>query len=217
VTKLLVQNGFAVVSGLAEGIDAAVHEQVLESGGQTVAVLGTGLNEDFPAATAPMRGPIIRTGGAIITEYFNKERYARQRFVQRNRIQAALSDVTIPVEADVPSGTLHTIRFAKQYGRLVLGVKLAGIADAALHHVLRDEGFQVVEVPESDDPFMDVISSRYAYAGFRQLSEAERRAAVVARVVRYARNTIKKEGLGTLEVRRILDGIEGKADRSNNA
>lgn len=212
VAELLVRNDFVIVSGLAEGIDGEVHAQVVKMRGQTVAILGTGLDNSFPQSTAHLRNPIVKHGGAIVTEYFNKEQYSRQRFVQRNRIQAALSQITVPVEAGVPSGTMHTIRFATQYGRLVLGVKTPGMQDTALHGVLRESGFPVVDVPENDDPFMAAVGTKYPYHVFGQVGERERRAGEVQAIIKQVRARVKRAGLGEMEIRQIVSGILGKDD-----
>lgn len=209
VTQTLVKQGFAIVSGLAEGIDAVAHRETVDLRGQTIAVLGTGIFDEFPATTANLRGPIVQNGGAIITEFFTKERYSRQRFVQRNRIQAALSNVTIPVEARLASGTMHTIRFAKQYGRTVLGVKLAGTEDNELHTFLRENGSHIVEVPQNDDPFLEALRQNYNFVDFARDSALTRRKAQVDRAVRFARSVIKSETLSDFEIARMLERIKG--------
>lgn len=212
VARTLVKQGFAIVSGLAEGIDAVAHQETIELRGQTIAVLGTGIFNEFPATTTSLRGPILQNGGAIITEYFTKEQYSRQRFVQRDRIQAALSNVTIPVEAKLASGTMHTIRFARQYERTVLGVRWAGAEDSELHTYLRETGSQVVDVPQNDDPFLEAIARNYNYADFARDSAVSRRNAQIERVIKFARSVIKSEELQDFEVRRMLDRIKDGAD-----
>jgi len=210
VTSMLVKRGFAVVSGLAEGIDKAVHDEVLRNKGQTIAVLGTGLSNNFPQKTENLRTPIVNNGGAIITEYFDKESYSKQRFVLRNRIQAALSRVLVPVEASVPSGTLHTVRFAKEFGRTVVGVKAVGFPETPFHQMLREEGFDVVEVPEKDDPFMAAIGAQYDYAGFSRDSQVERRLGMLNREIRRLRAFATREHLTDYERKRIAEAIQAK-------
>ena len=122
VTALLAKNGFCIVSGLAEGIDATVHRTALDFGAPCVAVLGTGISIIFPRTTADLRQGIVESGGALVTEYLPYESYQKARFVQRNRIQAALSYAVIPVEWNEKGGTAHTVRFAEQYGRIVITI-----------------------------------------------------------------------------------------------
>ncbi|MDQ3692159.1 MAG: DNA-protecting protein DprA [Chloroflexota bacterium] len=117
LTRLVAEAGLGVVSGLAEGIDEAAHMTAARLGIRQVAVLGTGIDVLFPAATADLRHTIVARGGAIITEYLPSERWGKVNFIQRNRIQAALAAAVCPVEARAQSGTAHTVRFAKKYGR----------------------------------------------------------------------------------------------------
>lgn len=208
VTSVLVDRGFAPVSGLAEGIDEVVHRTCVDRKGQTIAVLGTGIFNDFPATTAYLRNRILQYGGAIITEFFPKEQYSRQRFVQRNRIQAGLSSVTIPVEAAVPSGTLHTIRFALKYGRQVLGVRWDDAPESDLLRLLRAENAEIVAVPTSDDPFLSAIGRTYDYEGFARESQLARRNTQIERVVKFARQVIASESLTPIEVERMVKAIK---------
>jgi DNA processing protein len=137
LTSALVERGLAVVSGLAEGIDTVVHETVVEIGGQTIAVLGTGISVVFPAGTAGLRRLIVDTGGSIVTEYFPYDTYNRNHFIQRNRLQAALASIVFPVQCAERSGTAHTIRFAQELGRGVVGVKRGVPANVEQNEVLR--------------------------------------------------------------------------------
>lgn len=122
VCELLVRWGYVVVSGLADGIDTVAHRTVVDLRGDTVAVLGTGFNIEFPAGSMLLRERILERGGAILTEYFPNAMYSKQSFVQRNRIQAGLSNVVLPVESQRRSGTAHTVRFAEEFGRVLFGV-----------------------------------------------------------------------------------------------
>lgn len=121
VVRLLAAYPVTIVSGLAEGIDEEVHRASLSLGVPNVAFLGHGITTVFPAATADIRTEIVASGGAVATEYLPTERYGRQNFVERNRLQAGLANVVIPVEGGSKSGTAHTVRFAQRYGRTVLG------------------------------------------------------------------------------------------------
>lgn len=120
IVTILAKHGFPVVSGLAEGIDAAAHETALDYGTTCVAILGNGISIVFPRATAGIRQRIVQSNGAIASEYLPYDSYQKARFVQRNRIQAAISRAVIPVEWNEQGGTAHTVRFAHKYGRLVI-------------------------------------------------------------------------------------------------
>ena len=117
----LAASGVGVVSGLARGIDAGAHEGALERGGRTVAVLGCGIDRDYPSATIPLARRIT-TEGAVLSEYSPGTPPAPFRFPERNRIVAALADATIVIEAAARSGALITARLALDLGRDVLAV-----------------------------------------------------------------------------------------------
>ncbi len=113
--------GYAVVSGLARGIDAAAHIGALAVDGVTVAVLPSALTHITPPQHAALAARIpIR--GALVTEIAAGGPFGRGAFVKRNRIIAALSGVTVVVEAGAASGALRTAEAARALGRPVLAV-----------------------------------------------------------------------------------------------
>jgi predicted Rossmann fold nucleotide-binding protein DprA/Smf involved in DNA uptake len=109
-----------------------------------VAFLGHGIRQVFPAKTGHVRDRIIETQGAVATEYLPDEHYQKAYFVERNRLQAALADVVIPVEASQGGGTAHTIRFARRYHRRILGVRWTGANDILAD--LEKAGDEIVDV-----------------------------------------------------------------------
>jgi DNA protecting protein DprA len=112
------------VSGLAAGIDQLAHEVSLRAGVPTIAVLGTGILEDYPKGAGTMRGHMLDQGGTIVSEYLPGISYSAENFVQRNRLQAALGKVLIPAEWERRSGTAHTVRFATQLARPIACLRL---------------------------------------------------------------------------------------------
>jgi DNA processing protein len=112
--------GAVVVSGLARGIDGAAHRGALETG-RTVAVLGCGIDRDYPRAHAALAAEIAATG-LILSEYAPGVEPAPWRFPARNRIVAGLADATVVVEARARSGALITADLALEEGREVLAV-----------------------------------------------------------------------------------------------
>lgn len=119
IHSILYKKNLVTVSGLAEGIDQSVHYESIRFGIPTVAVLGTGIDSNFPKGSDDLRAEIIAQGGTVVTEYLVGQSYSASNFVQRNRIQAALSDCLIPLEWKLKSGTAHTVNFAKDYGKLI--------------------------------------------------------------------------------------------------
>lgn len=113
--------GLIVVSGLARGVDAEAHRGALEGGGTTVAVLGCGIDRDYPAANRELARQVAATG-LVISEYAPGVEPAPWRFPARNRIVAGLCPATVVVEARERSGALITADFALEEGREVFAV-----------------------------------------------------------------------------------------------
>ena len=113
--------GLTVVSGLARGIDGEAHRGALDGGGLTVAVLGCGVDRDYPAAHAELARRVC-AGGLVVSEYGPRVEPAPWRFPARNRIIAGLAAATVVVEARERSGALITADFALEEGREVFAV-----------------------------------------------------------------------------------------------
>jgi DNA processing protein len=125
VTRSLARDlaaaGLAVVSGMARGIDGEAHRGALEADGVTIAVLGCGIDRDYPATHAELARRICERG-LVLSEYEPGIEPAPWRFPARNRIIAGLCGATVVVEARERSGALITADFALEEGRDVLAV-----------------------------------------------------------------------------------------------
>jgi DNA processing protein len=117
----LAAAGVVVVSGLARGIDGEAHRGALAAGGLTVAVLGCGIDRDYPLAHAELARRIA-VDGLLVSEYPPGIEPAPWRFPARNRIVAGLAAATVVVEARARSGALITADFALELGRDVFAV-----------------------------------------------------------------------------------------------
>ena len=117
----LAASGIIVVSGMAEGIDAAAHKGALESGGHTVAVWGSSLDIVYPSSNKELAKQIAEHG-TIFSEYLPGTDPARAYFPERNRIIAGLSDGVIVVEAGQKSGALITAEQALTYNKELFAV-----------------------------------------------------------------------------------------------
>ena len=113
--------GVTVVSGLARGVDGAAHRGALDAGGLTIAVLGCGIDRDYPRVHADLARSIADSG-AVISEYAPGTEPAPWRFPARNRIVAALADVVVIVEARERSGALITVDLAMEIGRPIYAI-----------------------------------------------------------------------------------------------
>lgn len=117
----LASAGVLVISGMALGVDSVAHAGALAAGGETVAVLGCGVDVTYPAAHAVLRDKIL-TQGAVISEYPPGTDAAGHHFPMRNRIISGLSHGTLVVEADLRSGAMITAREALAQGRDLFAV-----------------------------------------------------------------------------------------------
>jgi DNA processing protein len=117
----LAAAGVVVVSGLARGVDGWAHRGALEGSGPTIAVLGCGIDRDYPRAHAGLAAQIAATG-LIVSEYPPGVAPAPWRFPARNRIVAGLTVATLVIEARERSGALITADLALEEGREVLAV-----------------------------------------------------------------------------------------------
>ncbi len=113
----LARAGFAIVSGLAFGIDAAAHEGALDARGITIAVLAGGLDRVYPRAHESLARRIVAAGGTIVSEYPPGEAAFGYRFIERNRIVSGIARGVLVVEAPVRSGALATARYAADQDR----------------------------------------------------------------------------------------------------
>jgi len=117
----LAQHQVSIISGLALGIDAIAHKATIEAGGRTVAVLGSGVDQLYPAQNRGLAHQIIKHG-AVISEYPLGTRPEASNFPPRNRIISGLSRGVIVIEAGQQSGSLITSTFAAEQGRDVFAV-----------------------------------------------------------------------------------------------
>lgn len=106
IAKTLTENQIIITSGLAEGIDTAAHRTAIDSGGRTIAVLGTPLNKVYPTKNFELQQEIMKNHLAI-SQFPVEYPITKKNFVIRNRTMALISDASIIVEAGNSSGSLH--------------------------------------------------------------------------------------------------------------
>lgn len=145
----LARAGVSVVSGLARGIDGAAHRAALDAGGRTAAVLGTGVDLAYPTGHRTLHQR-IGASGLLLSEELPGDRASAGSFPKRNRILAALAQVTIVVEAPRQSGALITAGHALELGRTVAAVPgpIDAPASAGSNLLLRDGAVLLAEVAD---------------------------------------------------------------------
>lgn len=114
----------SIVSGLALGADAAAHRAALKAGLHTLAIPGSGLNDEVisPRSNADLARDILEAGGMLLSEQNPDEPSRPQYFPSRNRIMVGIADAVLVIEAGDKSGTLITARLASEYNRDLLCV-----------------------------------------------------------------------------------------------
>lgn len=145
----LASIGVCVVSGLARGIDTVAHEGALDAGGDTIAVLGNGLDIVYPPENLELYRK-IREKGAIFSEFTLGRRADRQTFPMRNRIVSGICDGVLVVESDVNGGSMITARFAAEQGRQVYAIpgRIDQASSRGCHALIKDGAMMVTGVED---------------------------------------------------------------------
>ena len=153
------QQSYVITSGLAAGIDAAAHQGSLAQG-QSIAVVGTGLDQCYPSQHQNLQQQILHCGGAIVSQFLPETPPIKPNFPKRNYIISALSQATLVVEASLNSGSLITAKLAAEQGKYVFAIP--GHISAPHHqgcHYLIREGATLVDHPAQVIEDLNTFSS----------------------------------------------------------
>lgn len=160
ISALCTDNDFVIVSGFAKGVDAAAHTAALDAGGSTVAVLGCGLNVNYPRENQALRERILTGGhGLMVSEYMPGTQPFPANFPKRNRILSGLGYATAVMEAAARSGSLVTAQCAADQGRYLYCVPPADLFDpryAGVIPLLRDGAIPLMS-------HEDILMSYYSH------------------------------------------------------
>lgn len=189
----LAEQGVTVVSGGARGIDGEAHRGALRAGGRTIGVLATGFGRPYPAEHGGLFESIVEAGGALVTEQPWSVSARPELFPRRNRVIAALSLVTVVVEAATRSGALLTARLAVDdlsRDAACYPGPVGSALSAGCHRAIR-EGWAHL-VTGADDVLELVAASRSLVAGAREAAKATHAAeAALTREVRGASREVR--------------------------
>jgi DNA processing protein len=212
----LVDRGFAIVSGAAYGIDGMAHRAALASGGTTVAVLAGGLDRFYPSGHEALLTRIVESG-LVLSEVPPGTPPTKWRFLQRNRLIAALSRATIVLEAGWRSGSLNTAGHAAALGRPLGAVPgpVTSAASAGCHRLIREYDAVLVtnaaEMAElAGEPGADAESEGAPVGRARGRSSEETRVldALSVRSPRGVEDVAQRSGLSLAATQAVLGGLE---------
>lgn len=189
--------GVTVVSGLAQGIDAAAHEGAIGHRGSTIAVLGHGLDVIYPPQHTELANRITNSGGALITEYPNGTPAIARNFPLRNRIIAGLSRAVLVIEAAPRSGSLITARHALEMGVDVFALpgSIHTPQSMGTNQLIR-EGAQLIQSPEQ---LLEDLGLRRPPAGARHRHRQSRQPTLSGNPLQSALGVSDGESLRVLE------------------
>lgn len=119
LTKLFSNKNYIIVSGLAHGIDYNAHLSTVRNNNKTLAVLPGGNSNIYPSDHKYLCDEILYNNGCILSEYLPFETPYKNHFVERDRLQSALSLGVIVVECSIKSGTMHTVDFARKQNKII--------------------------------------------------------------------------------------------------
>jgi DNA processing protein len=120
ITSWFARNNWTIVSGLAKGIDTIAHQSCLTNNGKTIAVLGGNLNTIYPKENEGLAHEILKKEGLLVSEYPYDSKSFRSNFVERDRIQAGLSNAIILIQSDLSGGSMHASKAIIKYGRYLI-------------------------------------------------------------------------------------------------
>lgn len=157
------ERGVSVISGLALGVDTEAHRGCLEGGAPTVAILACDVRFPTPKSNQDLSEEIIKSGGCLIAEVPLGTETEGRNLVARNRLQAAWAQSLLVTQSGIPSGTLHTVRFAFELERKVLVLKAPVGAEGPQYsgnNALTVENAFDPEILKGTKKFNEIMKSR---------------------------------------------------------
>ena len=194
LTKILndlKDSDITTVSGLAYGIDTVAHEESLNLGIPTIAVLGNGLHTIYPSTNKSLSDRIIENGGTLISEFDFNTGPDRMNFPARNRIIAGMADAVLVAESGIKGGSIITAHIANSYNRDIFAIPgtIFDERHTGCHELIRKN---IAAIVTSGDDILEMMNWDSAPQSvqtqlFPELSEDE---AVVFRFIQTGRKTI---------------------------
>lgn len=154
--------GITIISGMAKGIDSFAHIGSIETTGNTIAVLPSGLNNIYPEENIKLYKDIIKNNGLIVTEYEENEKENSKRFLERNRIVSGIAIGTLVIEGGYRSGTSVTARLTKQQGKKIFCVpsSLESKKGITPNKLIKEGAYLVTEIDDIIKEYKDLKLKR---------------------------------------------------------
>ncbi len=145
---IAARNNIAVINGLALGCDTAAIKGALSIGGKCVAIMPAGLNSIYPKSNSVLADEILKCGGCLISEYAPDIEPKKYTYVQRDRLQSALSQGIFVVEADLDSGTMHTVEAAIKQRKVMAAYLDALVEASGNRYVIDKKGREITSIQD---------------------------------------------------------------------
>jgi DNA protecting protein DprA len=158
IGALLPRFGAVAVSGLAVGIDQIIHRAAIRYAVPTIAFLGHGLLARYQTGSDELRSQILHSGGAIVSEYLPSQSFSSENFVRRNRLQAGVASLVVPVEWREKSGTAHTVRYAIQQKKALMCVRLPDWNGRGELRFAAEAGAAVFTIPGDEERIVEFVT-----------------------------------------------------------
>lgn len=206
----LAKAGFCLVSGMAMGVDTVVHRAALDARGSTIAVLGSGVDYAYPRCNQGMYEDILKSGGAVISEYPNGTTPFKSHFPARNRIISGLSLAVVVTEADAKSGSLITANFALQQDRMVMAVpgNITSLKSAGPNNLIKNGAYLVTD---SSDILAILGLKDPSMVNIRPKADSKEEAMIIDLLCKQALSTeqlITQTGLDAVNMASIISLME---------
>lgn len=216
ITAGLARAGLVIVSGMAKGIDTFAHRSCLEENGQTVAILGTGIDEKsiYPKDNLALSRQIIKNNGALVSEYKPGTPGYKSNFLKRNRLISGFSLGVLVVEAKSRSGALNTARWAKEQGKKLFAVpgSIYSLNSRGTNTLIKKGAAPVTSARDIIKELrIKKLKLRKKRNKKEELGKKER--AILKKIAQkplHVEEIIKKSGLKAAEVCSILTSMESK-------
>ena len=163
IGNALALSGEVVVSGLATGCDTGGHLGCMGAGGKTIAILPSPVTQIEPRENEELAARIVASGGLLISEYPHGTEVTPDKYIARDRLQAAMSEGLIVIESFLGGGTMHTVGFAEELGKLVGAYRYPGGFDMTEksegnEYLINERGAFIVRTMKDVRAFIDKMN-----------------------------------------------------------